>query len=203
MIVTAIAAIDRTGLIGDGSAMPWHLPRDLRRFRKHTLGKPMIMGRRTLESLRGPLEGRLNIVLTRNRAFHAEGCRTAGSLAEALKIAEEYAGQTGGNEVMIIGGAVVFEETAPLWDRLLLTVVGGDFQGNTFFPLGKLRESRWHLVDEESFPSDPKNPHPHWFLTLERPAIDSPPEQDFDVLNWLSDSALTFGAGVQPPPRPQ
>lgn len=194
MIVTAIGAIDRNGLIGDGGAMPWHLPRDLRRFRKHTLGKPLIMGRRTLESLPAPLDGRLNIVLTRNLSYVREGCRIARSLETALRIAEEHAGQTGGNEAMVIGGGVVFEETATLWDRLLLTVVAGDFEGKTFFPLGKLRESRWRLVDQETFPPDAKNPHHHRFLTLERAPSDGQPGHDFDIVGWLRDSVTTFGA---------
>jgi dihydrofolate reductase len=187
MIVSAIAAMDHKGLIGDGMKMPWRLPRDLRRFREHTLGKPMIMGRRTFESLRAPLEGRLNIVLTRNPTLEAEGCRIARSIGDALKIAEEYAGQIEGNEVMIIGGGVVFEETVPLWDRLLLTVVFGDFRGDTFFPLSRMKEARWRIADQECRRPDNKNDHPHSFLTLERQRTVSTHMQDFDLFVWLSD----------------
>lgn len=187
MIISAIAAIDRAGLIGDGIKMPWRLPRDLRRFRKLTLGKPVVMGRTTLESLPAPLDDRLNIVLTRNRGFHAEGCRVAGSIEDALKIAEEYAGRTGGNEVMIIGGGAVFAETVSLWDHLLLTVVGGDFQGDTYFPLERLKGSRWHLVERAYCPPDLKNVHPHWFLSLEQRKIDSAATEDFDLFAWLAD----------------
>src|SRR5215213_1489351 len=86
MIVSAIAAIDRSGLIGNGMQMPWHLPRDLKRFRQHTLGKPVIMGRRTLESLGAPLGGRLNIVLTHNDLLQSEGIKIAYSIVEALKL---------------------------------------------------------------------------------------------------------------------
>lgn len=194
MILTAIAAIDRTGLIGDGTRMPWHLPRDLRRFRKLTLGKPVIMGRRTFESLPGALDGRLNIILTQNAAFHADGCQIARSIAEALSMAVEHASQTGANEAVIIGGSVVFEETVPLWDRLLLTVVEGAFEGSVFFPLDKLGQSRWRLVEQEQFGADGKNPHPHWFLKLERCPTDSPRSQDFSLLAWLQDSSGSSAA---------
>src|SRR5947209_20155089 len=120
MILPAIAAMDSRGLIGDGLRLPWHLPRDLKRFRSLTMGKPIVMGRRTFASPRSALPGRLNIVLTRDPAFSAEGCRVARSIEDALAIAGKYLEQTGGEETVIIGGAVVFEETAPLWDRLFL-----------------------------------------------------------------------------------
>src|SRR4051794_10443227 len=109
MIVSAIAAMDRTGLIGNGLKLPWHLPRDLRRFRGHTLGKPVIMGRRTFESLQAPLAGRLNIVLTHNRSLRDGGFKIARSIQEALKIAEDHLGLVGGQDAMIIGGGGVFE----------------------------------------------------------------------------------------------
>lgn len=185
VIVTAIAAIDRVGLLGDGTQMPWHLPRDLRRFRKHTLGKPVIMGRKTFESLPGPLDGRLNIVLSHNCAYRREGCRSTGSFEEALAIAQDDTRRSGAAEVMIIGGSVVFEQTVSLWDRLLLTVVEGDFQGSVFFPLKKLKVKRLSLVEQEHFGADAKNPYPNWFLTLERTTADHPDSQNFDLVGWL------------------
>lgn len=187
VIITAIAAIDRVGLLGDGTKMPWHLPRDLRRFRKHTLGKPVIMGRKTLESLPGPLDGRLNIVLTHNGAYRREGCVTARSFEEALAIAQDDTRRSRADEAMIIGGSVVFEQTVSLWDRLLLTVVEGDFQGSVFFPLKKLKVKPLSLVEQEHFGADAKNPYPNWFLTLERTTADDPDSQDFDVVGWLND----------------
>jgi dihydrofolate reductase len=185
MIVSAIAAIDRSGVIGNGMKMPWHLPQDLKRFRKNTLGKPVIMGRRTLESLQAPLEKRLNIVLTHNRSFVAERVRVAQSIEEALEIARQCSSQASSGEVMIIGGGVVFEQTAHLWDRLLLTVVDGSFRGDTYFPLNKTSESRWRLITREYHPPTLKNTHPHWFLDLERRKVDDPDFDDFDLLEWL------------------
>jgi dihydrofolate reductase len=187
MIVSAIAAIDRSGLMGRDMKMPWHLPRDLRRFREHTIGKPVIMGRRTLESLRAPLPSRLNIVLSHNRSFEAKGCCVALSIEEALKIAEDFCGTRSIEDVMIIGGGVVFQETVHLWDRLLLTVVEGDFQGETYFPLHKTAEARWRLVRKEYWPADAKNAYLHRFLILERQNVDSAEVEDFDLFAWLAD----------------
>jgi dihydrofolate reductase len=185
MIVTAIAAIDRTGLIGDGQSMPWHLPRDLKRFRRLTMGKPVIMGRRTFETLREPLDGRLNIVLTREKSLAASGCRLAGSINEAIRIANDHAQATGGDEIMIIGGGVVFEETAHLWDRLLLTVVVGDFSGDTYFPLDKVSGAKWRVVRREFGPPDARNAHPDWFLELRRQGPKDPTDGDFGLAAWL------------------
>lgn len=185
MIVSAIAAMSRTGVIGDGLKMPWHLPRDLRRFRTATMGKPVIMGRRTLESLPGPLPGRLNIALSRSATYCAEGFRIARSLEDALKIAEEQGGECG--EAMIIGGGVVYQESFPLWDRLLLTVVEGEFPGTTHFPLDQAKAGRWRLVRQEYCAADSKNAHPHWFLGLERDGEKHPEHPSFDLSAWLSD----------------
>jgi dihydrofolate reductase len=187
MIISAIAAMDRMGLIGNGMKMPWHLPGDLRRFRERTLGKPVIMGRRTYESLRAPLPGRLNIVLAHNPPSHAGGCRFALSIENALEIAEDYIGRAGGDEVMIIGGGVVFEATAHLWDRLFLTVVEDKFQGETYFPLERVKGTRWGIVEREFCGADARNAHPHWFLALERLEMAASRFQDFDLGAWLTD----------------
>jgi dihydrofolate reductase len=186
VIVTAIAAMDRTGLIGDGMKMPWHLPADLRRFRDTTMGKPLVMGRRTFQSLRAPLPGRLNVVLTHNLSFFADGCRIAHSIEDALRIAEDYFDQTGGDEAMIIGGAILFEATIPLWDRLLLTVVEGQFHGDTYFPLGRVKQCRWQLIEREFRGADAKNAHAHWFLKFDRQSAARPSSEDFDLHNWMS-----------------
>lgn len=184
MIVSAIAAMSRTGVIGDGVKMPWHLPRDLKRFRDSTMGKPVIMGRRTLESLRGPLPGRLNIALTHSASYRAEGFRIARSIDDAIRIAEEQGGDHG--EVMVIGGGVVYRDTAPLWNRLLLTVVEGEFPGGTYFPLAMAKEEQWRLVSQEYSAPDSKNAHPHWFLSLEREEACNLDAQSFDLSTWLN-----------------
>lgn len=162
MLVTAIAAMDRRGLIGSGGGLPWHLPADLRRFRRATMGKPVVMGRKTFESLSGPLDGRLNIVLSR-RPLEWAGVRAARSVEAALAIAAE----AGAAEVMICGGASVYEATRDLWDRVLLTVVEGEFRGDAHFPIAALGP-RWQLTEFLACAADDRNPHPYTFLALER-----------------------------------
>lgn len=186
MILSAIVAIDRNGLIGNGGRLPWHLPRDLRRFRKHTLGKPIIMGRRTFASLPGPLDGRLNIVLTHGSLPDAPGVAVARSIDEALQAAEAYRAEHGGDEAMIIGGSDVFAATCARWDRLLLTFVEGTFTGDTFMPLKPVTALRWRLVSQERCDADAKNPYPNWFLWLERQPADATTQPDFDLAAWLA-----------------
>jgi dihydrofolate reductase len=169
MFVSLIAAMDRRGLIGDETGLPWHLPMDLRRFRACTWGKPIIMGRRTFELIGKPLPGRLNIILSQNPEYSAPHCRVARTLQEAVLIAEDYLASTGGDEVMIIGGGKVYEEAISRWDRLYLTVVEGQFQGTAYFPVRELLWQRWYpACVAETFPADEKNPHQHSFHILER-----------------------------------
>jgi dihydrofolate reductase len=187
MIVTAIAAMDRNGLIGDGMKMPWHLPRDLRRFRNLTMGKPVIMGRRTLESLRSPLDGRLNIVLTHNHQIRENGFRVAYSIEHALKIAEDRLVEVGGEEVMIIGGGMVYESTSCYWDRLLLTVVEGAFTGVTRFPVDLADKLSWRVAGQAFYGSDAKNRYAHRFLSLERCSDEVRADSAFSLSSWLSE----------------
>lgn len=194
MIVSAIAAIDRSGLIGNHMEMPWHLPQDLRRFREHTLGKPVILGRRTLESLRAPLEKRVNIVLSHDPSFAAQGACVVQSIADALKIAHQYTCKDGRKEVVIIGGGVVFDETVHLWDRLLLTVVDGCFRGDTYFPVLKASQARWRSISGEYHRSNSKNPFPHWFLELERRKVGCTYFEDFDLVEWLKNPSVPVAA---------
>jgi dihydrofolate reductase len=129
--VTLVAAIARGGVIGDGTSIPWHLPEDLAFFRDLTMGHPVVMGRRTWDSLPErfrPLPGRANIVVTRNDAWAADGAERAGSLAEALQLA------SGADEVFVIGGAEIFAAALPTADRLVLTEVDLDVDGGVLFP---------------------------------------------------------------------
>jgi dihydrofolate reductase len=200
MIVSAIAAMDRSGIIGDGEKMSWHLPRDLKRFREYTWGKPVIMGRRTLDSLHAPLPGRLNIVLSHNRLLEERGFRVAGSVDEALGVAADHLAEIGGQEAMIIGGGMVYEATSRIWDRLLLTVVEGKFRGITRFPMEQAQKVRWKLIDRRFYRSDSKNPHPHWFVELRRVEDQSKGELCFDLASWLGETSgpvaeLPIGCG--------
>lgn len=129
--VVLVAAVARNGVIGDGRRMPWHLPEDLAHFRRVTLGHPVLMGRRTWESLPArfrPLPGRANLVLSRDAGFAPEGARRCGSIDEAITAA------AGAERLCVIGGAQVYAAAMPLADELVLTEIARDFEGEVRFP---------------------------------------------------------------------
>jgi dihydrofolate reductase len=168
MLVSMIVAMDGRGLIGDETGLPWRLPNDLRRFRAHTWGKPIIMGRKTFEHIGKPLPGRFSIVLTHDPNYNASGCQVARTLQEALSNAQDHLAITGGNEAIIIGGGKVYAEAIHRWDRLYLTLVEGQFKGNTYFPIRELLQQSWRPAgDPETHPPDEKNAHAHTFYILE------------------------------------
>jgi len=189
MRVSAIAAMDRSGAIGIGGRMPWHLPRDLKRFRKYTWDKPVIMGRNTFLSLAAPLAGRFQIVLTRKSDWTAQDCRVVHSVEEALAAAADRLAVVGGDETMIIGGGLVFQETVARWDRVYLTLVEGRFEADAFFPLEAVHPIRWRRFEEERSPADAKNPYPHRFVALERLPETSASAEVFDLASWLDHPA--------------
>lgn len=128
MTVTLIAAMAENRVIGKEGAIPWHLPDDLARFKSITLGHPVVMGRKTFESIGRPLPGRLNIVLSRQQEYAPAGCLVARSLADALTLAGDAA------ELFVCGGGELYRQALPLADRVLLTIVEGEFAGDTTFP---------------------------------------------------------------------
>jgi dihydrofolate reductase len=153
VIVSAIAAIGNNGVIGRAGRLPWHLPDDLKRFRAITWGKPIIMGRKTHESLGRALPGRTNIVLTRSPAYQAPGCTVVDSPDEALAQARS----SGAEEVLVIGGSEVFRQFMPLCEKIHLTTVEGDFDGDVFFPMTLMDSPDWEVIHEEDFPADRRN----------------------------------------------
>ena len=166
MKVSLIAAVAENLVIGDGSRMPWHLSSDLKRFRRLTMGKPIIMGRKTFESIGKPLDGRLNIVMTRGGEWAVpEGVPTADSPVNALELAVA----SGADEVMIIGGGEVYRAFWDIAQRLYLTVVEGDFEGMTRFPDVFSEWGRWSVSEQVVVAADEKNPHGHTFYRLEKP----------------------------------
>lgn len=139
MLISIVAALDESGLIGAGKRLPWRLRGDMRRFRRITMGKPLLMGRLTFESIGRPLDGRTNVVLSRRAGYEASGCRVATSFEGALAIARADGG--GAPELMVIGGAEVYALALPVADRLYLTRVQGRFEGDVYFP--PYDESEW------------------------------------------------------------
>lgn len=166
MTIAPIVACDLQMTIGKDGGMPWHLPRDLKFFVRTTMGKPLIMGRRTFESLPAPLKGRLNIVLTRDLGYEAPGVVVAHSVDEALALARDAEPD---KEVMILGGATIYQALLPRADRLYLTVIHHRFGGgDTFFPTFDL--AQWEICHVEHHDTDEKNAYPCSFFTLERRA---------------------------------
>lgn len=147
-------------MIGAGNALPWRLPADLRRFRKITMGKPVLMGRKTFESIGRPLPGRINVVITRNPGFTAVGCTVVRSTDEAIKASAGF------QEVMVIGGASFYEQFLPEAGRLYLTLVHAKFEGDTFFPAFDWDD--WKEIGREDFVADAETAYPYSFVVLER-----------------------------------
>ncbi|RMG54644.1 MAG: type 3 dihydrofolate reductase [Gammaproteobacteria bacterium] len=160
--IALIAAVAANGVIGQDNAMPWHLPADLAHFKRITLGKPVIMGRRTCESIGRPLPGRLNIVVSSQPDLAIEGCEVVDSLEAAL----ERARQEDPEEIMIIGGARIYEQALPLADRLYLTLIDSRPEGDARFPEWSSRD--WKVVQRDFMLPDADNPWSLTFLTLDR-----------------------------------
>ena len=160
MRVSLIAAVASNGVIGRENRLPWRLPADLQHFKRLTMGKPIIMGRRTWESIGRPLPGRRNIVLTRDAGFHAEGCTVVHSVEQALGAVGDC------GEVMIMGGANLYAQMLPWADRLYLTQVKADIEGDTRFPA--FDADQWVEVQRESHRADAINQHDYDFVVLER-----------------------------------
>ena len=159
-LVSLIVAMTDNGVIGRDNTMPWHLPDDLKRFRALTMGKPMLMGRRTFEAIGRPLPGRTNIVLTRDAHWRAEGAVVVHSVDEAL--------QRSGNvpELCAIGGADVFGLVMPMARRIDLTRIHADIPGDTVFP--PIDPAQWREVERIEHGADERHAFPMTFVTLER-----------------------------------
>lgn len=169
MTISVIAAVGAGNhVIGTETGLPWKLPADLARFRRLTMGKPLIMGRTTHEQIGIPLPGRTNIVLTHRTDYHPPGVVVAHTLGEALDAARLSFDATAGNEVMVIGGAAVYTQFLPMADRFYLTVVAGQHEGTTVFPMHLFDEAAWVATHAESLPADAKNWHAHRFMIYER-----------------------------------
>lgn len=132
--VAMIAAMSRNRVIGVGGELPWHLPEDLKFFKRMTQAKPLVMGRKTFDSIGKPLPGRHNIVITRDRAFAPAGVDVCHSLADALALADRYATVEAGEEIMVMGGGEIYALTISCAQRLYLTEVDTDVEGDTHFP---------------------------------------------------------------------
>lgn len=159
MKLSLIVAVDRNNLIGRDNQLPWHLPADLAFFKRITMGAPMLMGRKTWESIGRPLPGRTSIVITRDPAYRAEGAIVVHSIEAGIAAAGDAP------VLFVIGGAKLFKDTLAMADRLYLTRIDHAFEGDIWFPeIG----DEWREVHREAHEPDEKNSYPYAFLTLER-----------------------------------
>ena len=152
-MVKIIVATSKNKVIGDSNSLIWHLPADLNRFKELTTGNPIVMGRKTYESIGRPLPNRRNIIITRDVKYDVEGCEVVNSLEEALMICN--------NNCFIIGGGEIYKQSMSIADQIYLTLVHEDFEGDTEFPdIG----SEWKMVTSQDFEPDEKNKHKYSFI---------------------------------------
>jgi Dihydrofolate reductase len=167
MIISLLVAASENNVIGKDNALPWTLPSDMRYFKNQTWGLPVISGRKTYESLGKPLPGRKNIIITRNKSWTAKGTDVVHTLEEGIEKAVTF----GANEVFIIGGAQVFKEAMLIANRIYITRIHHEFEGDTFFP--DIDPAKWMLMKNIFCHADAKNAYSHTFQVWERSKISS------------------------------
>lgn len=153
--------MDNNRVIGKNNDLPWSLPADLAYFKKVTMGHPIVMGRKTYESIGRPLPGRENIIITRNREYSVDGCTVLHSLEDVKQVVD-----ANDKETFIIGGAEIFKEAFPIADKLYITHIDEEFDGDTYFPA--FPDSEWKEVSREKGIKDEKNPYDYYFTVYER-----------------------------------
>jgi len=166
MIISLVVAIAENGVIGRNGGLPWHISSDLKTFRRVTMGKPLIMGRKTFQSLKKPLDGRDNIVVSRDEGFRPGGAIIAGDFASALLTAKKCAAARGVGEIMVIGGTDVFKEALPLARFIYKTEVHGTPEGDAVFP--EVDWTRWQELAREPLGKGPRDDFASTFVLLER-----------------------------------
>lgn len=166
MVIAMIVAMSENRVIGRDNQLPWHLPNDLKYFRATTMGKPVIMGRKTFESIGRPLPGRANIVVTRNPGWSADGVQVASDPEAALELAQDIALVDGVDEVMVIGGAELYTALLARADRLYITRVHAPVEGDAVFP--PFEKMGWEEVSREDFRAESPNPYDYSFVVYQR-----------------------------------
>ena len=161
-----IVAMAQNRVIGRNNKLPWYLPNDLKYFKQVTMGLPIVMGRKTYESIGKPLPGRTNIVVTRNESWSMDGVKVVHSLEQAFELAASIAEIDGRDEVMIIGGDQIYQSALTLVDRIYLTEVHAEVEGDAYFP--EFDRDQWSVVGCEDFVAEDPNPYDYSFVVLDR-----------------------------------
>jgi dihydrofolate reductase len=160
MRINAIFAMSENYVIGINNQLPWHLPADLKHFKKITLGKRILMGRKTYESMGRPLPGRCNMVMTKDTHFQAPGCIVVHSIEKALAAVQEN------DEIFVIGGALLYQEMLPLVERLYMTIIHQHFEGDTYFPA--INHAEWQEKERIDHAANGENKYSYSFIMLDR-----------------------------------
>lgn len=160
MQLALIAAMSTNRVIGKNNQLPWHMPADLKHFKRLTVNKPVVMGRKTYESIGRPLPKRRNLVITQQPDFSAEGCEIFNSIDTAIEAVGDA------DEVMIIGGAGIYQQVIDRVDTMYLTIIESDISGDAYFP--EWQEKDWDEVSNEAHPADSENPLPYRFTQYKR-----------------------------------
>lgn len=160
-MITIVVAVGKNNEIGKGNQLLWHLPKDLKHFKEITNGYPVVMGRKTYDSIGKPLPNRTNIIVTRKTDWFEEGILIVNTLKEALKHAKKI-----NEKVFVIGGGDIYKQCMEVADRIELTLVDGEFDADVFFP--EINEKEWEIVEEECIEKDEKNDYDFCFQTFER-----------------------------------
>lgn len=168
--IALMVAVAANGVIGRDNALPWHLPDDLQYFRRTTMGKPVVMGRKTYESIGRPLPGRPNIVVTATPGWHAAGVAVTDTVPAALALGRELALAEGVEELVVIGGAMIYAAALPLAQRLYITEVHANIDGDTWF--APVDAGEWREIGREERPATEDNPYPYAFVCFERRGSD-------------------------------
>lgn len=160
MTISIIAAIAKNNVIGNNNRLPWHLPSDMRRFRKITMDKAIIMGQKTFESIGKPLAGRFNIILSKDPNLKIDKCMVVNSIEKALEKSKNF------SEIMVCGGASVYKQFLPLANKMYLTLINAEFEGDAYFPDFSWQE--WQEIERIDNFADEENSYDYTFLTLIR-----------------------------------
>lgn len=158
-MISLIFGISRNHIIGQNNKLPWHIPADLAYFKRVTLGHPVVMGRKTYESIGKPLPGRNNIIITRDESFSADGCTICRSINEVLELASD-------GEIFIIGGAEIYRQFMPFADKMYITFIDADVDGDTL--LEDIDYRAWDLISQQPGVKDEKNPYDYKFLVYKK-----------------------------------
>ena len=166
--IVLVLAVAENGVIGRNNALPWDLPDDLKHFKRTTMGCPVLMGRKTFDSVGRPLPGRTNIVLTRDATWHSPGVERYATLEEAIARADQQALIDGSPALCVVGGAEIYRLCLPVADRIVLTLVHGEVAGDAFFDLSAIAD--WREEEREHYLAGSRNSHDFSIVNLSRPS---------------------------------